>query len=306
MRHLRDDTVLILDGEVRVYRRERSKRWQAAEARELKVGTNIWPGYEPLYFAANHMPDFGSADIDIQRFFNASEVSSAFEIGLIDVAALTLDEAVMIADKGLDISVIAVMDVSYGADKVCITLTDFDVKDAKVAYEESALGGYFLSKFLEYSGSELKDFASPVSLPVDTHLEAIQQNTVNTFVTFEPFSTYLKAEGCQQVYNSSMDPDVIIDVLVLNNEQLAFGDVSREQVEALVKAWFWALSKVAATVRSDLYEGAWLAAPHIDGNYDTENGISIQSGFITLPKGPGLGVVPDLEHFGDPVASFGV
>jgi len=29
VRHLRDDTVLILDGEVRVYRRERSKRWQA-------------------------------------------------------------------------------------------------------------------------------------------------------------------------------------------------------------------------------------------------------------------------------------
>ena len=30
MRQLRDDTHLILDGEVRVYRRERSKRWQAA------------------------------------------------------------------------------------------------------------------------------------------------------------------------------------------------------------------------------------------------------------------------------------
>jgi hypothetical protein len=30
VRYLRDDTVLILDGEVRVYRRERSKRWQAA------------------------------------------------------------------------------------------------------------------------------------------------------------------------------------------------------------------------------------------------------------------------------------
>ena len=29
VRHLRDDTVLILDGEVRVYRRERSRRWQA-------------------------------------------------------------------------------------------------------------------------------------------------------------------------------------------------------------------------------------------------------------------------------------
>jgi integrase len=30
MRQLRDDTHLILDGEVRVYRRERSGRWQAA------------------------------------------------------------------------------------------------------------------------------------------------------------------------------------------------------------------------------------------------------------------------------------
>ena len=30
MRQLRDDTHLTLDGEVRVYRRERSKRWQAA------------------------------------------------------------------------------------------------------------------------------------------------------------------------------------------------------------------------------------------------------------------------------------
>lgn len=76
----------------------------------------------------------------------------------------------MIADKGLDISAIAVMDVSDGADKDCTTLTDFDVKDAKVAYEESALGGYFLSKFLEYSGSELKDVVSLVSLPVDLGL----------------------------------------------------------------------------------------------------------------------------------------
>ena len=30
MRQLRDDTHLVLDGEVRVYRRERSKRWQAS------------------------------------------------------------------------------------------------------------------------------------------------------------------------------------------------------------------------------------------------------------------------------------
>ena len=42
MRHLRDDTVLILDGEVRMYRRERSKRWQAAfsiDGKPIRIST---------------------------------------------------------------------------------------------------------------------------------------------------------------------------------------------------------------------------------------------------------------------------
>ena len=42
MRQLRDDTHLILDGEVRVYRRERSKRWQAAfsiDGHTIRVST---------------------------------------------------------------------------------------------------------------------------------------------------------------------------------------------------------------------------------------------------------------------------
>ena len=42
MRHLRDDTVLILDGEVRVYRRDRSRRWQAAfsiDGKAIRIST---------------------------------------------------------------------------------------------------------------------------------------------------------------------------------------------------------------------------------------------------------------------------
>ena len=39
MRQLRDDTHLVLDGEVRVYRRERSKRWQADYDRLKPQGT---------------------------------------------------------------------------------------------------------------------------------------------------------------------------------------------------------------------------------------------------------------------------
>ena len=65
-----------------------------------------------------------------------------------------------------------------------------------------------------------------------------------------------------------------------------------------------ACTHIGATVRADLLEGVWLAAPYIDGHYDEENGIRIEGGHISVPTGTGLGVYPDEALFGAPVASF--
>lgn len=65
-----------------------------------------------------------------------------------------------------------------------------------------------------------------------------------------------------------------------------------------------ACTHIGATVRPSLMEGAWLAAPYIEGHYDAENGIRIEGGHIVRPTGPGLGVVPDETLLGAPVASF--
>ena len=64
-----------------------------------------------------------------------------------------------------------------------------------------------------------------------------------------------------------------------------------------------ACTQIGATVRPDLLEGVWLAAPNIEGHYDPENGIAIEAGHIRRPPGPGLGVVPDENRFGAPVLS---
>ena len=61
---------------------------------------------------------------------------------------------------------------------------------------------------------------------------------------------------------------------------------------------------LGATVQPKLFEGAWLAQPYIEGNYDSRNGIVIKGGHIALPKGPGLGVVPDEGIFNKEIASF--
>ncbi len=62
---------------------------------------------------------------------------------------------------------------------------------------------------------------------------------------------------------------------------------------------------IGATVRPELSEGVWLAAPYIEQHYDETNGIDIVNGWIKVPQGPGLGVVPEPGVFGAPVASWG-
>jgi len=66
-----------------------------------------------------------------------------------------------------------------------------------------------------------------------------------------------------------------------------------------------ACTHIGATVQLHLMEGAWLAQPYLTGHYDSRSGVKIEGGHIRLPKGPGLGVVPDEGIFGAPVASFG-
>ena len=65
-----------------------------------------------------------------------------------------------------------------------------------------------------------------------------------------------------------------------------------------------ACTHIASTVKENLLEGTWLAAPYIEGNYDKDNGINIVQGHISVPEGPGLGVVIDETLFGPPIFSF--
>jgi len=65
-----------------------------------------------------------------------------------------------------------------------------------------------------------------------------------------------------------------------------------------------ACTHIGATVTPRLSEGVWIAAPYIDGHYDDKNGIEIKGGHIALPKGNGLGIIPDEAKFGPPIASF--
>jgi len=65
-----------------------------------------------------------------------------------------------------------------------------------------------------------------------------------------------------------------------------------------------ACTQIASTIQPKLLEGTWIAAPYIDGHYDDKHGIDVFDGHIAVPRGPGLGITPEDDYFGDPVESF--
>jgi len=62
---------------------------------------------------------------------------------------------------------------------------------------------------------------------------------------------------------------------------------------------------MGATVPDEFYEGTWISQPYQEPAYATVTPtVRAAGGHIAIPTGPGLGVVPDLGHWGDPVATF--
>lgn len=63
----------------------------------LRVGANVWPGYEPL-FLAESLGYYNGQNIEIITFPSSAEVMRAYRNQAIDVAAVTADEALQISE----------------------------------------------------------------------------------------------------------------------------------------------------------------------------------------------------------------
>lgn len=207
----------------------------------LIIGTNLWPGYEPLYFAVDKK--WITHDLAmISEFTSASLVSRAFEDGGLDVAAMTLDEAIRLNEK-IPLTIILITDISNGADAIMGNSkikSMQDLKGKKIGYEESALGSFFLRRALEKSNMKIEDVI-PVNVELDRHLEFFKNNKIDAIVTFEPIKSKLLDLGAIKIFDSSEIPNEILDVLVVRTEKLS---EIKEQVDMLIEKWFYAIDYI--------------------------------------------------------------
>lgn len=210
------------------------------EAEEpLLVGTNVWPGYEPLYLARN-LGLFGETEIKLVELTSATEVMRAFENRQLDVAALTLDEALRLAVRGVPLDVVMALDFSAGADAL-MSRPSVDsiaaLSGKRIGVETTATGALMLARALGSADMRSTD-VTIVPLAIDEHAKAYSEGRIDAIVTFEPVRTELLALGARELFSSREIAGEIVDVLVA---QKGLSQEERAHIEALMKAWDGAL-----------------------------------------------------------------
>jgi NitT/TauT family transport system substrate-binding protein len=209
-------------------------------AQALRLGTNVWPGYEPLYLAAEREHWRDRIGVRLVEYPSATEVIRAFRNRALEAAALTLDEVLTLREAEIPLKVIAVLDVSAGGD-VIVGKPDIgrfaDLRGRRVGVESTALGAFFLTRALELNGMTLDDIEA-VHLDVSAHLGAYREGRIDAAVTFEPVRTQLLNDGARELFSSREIPGEIVDVLVVHADIL---ESHEKPLRDLLGGWFRAL-----------------------------------------------------------------
>lgn len=205
----------------------------------LRIGANLWTGYETL-FLARDLGAFKGKPIRLIDFPSGTEEVRAYRNNEIDGAGLSIDQVITLADTQGDIRIIAIMDYSYGGDVILARpglTTMRDLKGKRIGVEATDLGAFFLGRALELNGMSPRDVQA-VSLELSDHEAAYKAGRVDAVVTFGPARINLLKAGAVPLFDSAMIPGEIVDTLAASTGAIADNP---ENLQALVTARFEAL-----------------------------------------------------------------
>lgn len=205
----------------------------------LRVGTNSWPGYEPLYLARSldYYPD---GTVQLINLPSTTEVTRAYRNGDLDVVAVTLDELLQLANTRPGMRAILVTNISAGGDAILgrAPATGLqDLRGKRIGVEASALGAYFLTRALQLADLAVSD-VQVVPLSIAEQESAFRSGSIDAVVTFDPVRSKLLQAGAVSLFDSRQLPGEIVDVLAVDGALLT---ERRADLEGLLQGWFKAV-----------------------------------------------------------------
>lgn len=216
---------------------------QAAERTDFRVAWSIYVGWMPWDYAdrsgiLKKWADKYDIEIELTQVNDYVESIIQFTAGTFDGVVLTNMDALSIpAGSGVDTTALIVGDFSNGNDGLVVkgdlALSGFAGRTVNLV--ELSVSHYLLARALESVSLQEKDLTVVNTSDADM-VAAFATGDVEAAVTWNPLlSTILEEPGAALLYDSSMIPGEIIDMLAVNTETLADNP---KLGKALVGAWY--------------------------------------------------------------------
>ena len=207
--------------------------------RPLRIGLAIWPVYE-IAVLARSLGQLDSKRVQLLDYGTVAEALRAYRNGVVDGVALTTSYVIELLALSSNDRIVLVIDVSKGGDALVASPAIRDIsqlKGRRVAVESGSLGSLVLSRALEYGGLAKTDI-HVVPVDISGQQAAFSSGVVDAVVTYEPLRSALVARGGHDIFNSSMMPNEIMDVLLVRESATR---ERKDEIEHLSEAWFQAL-----------------------------------------------------------------
>jgi NitT/TauT family transport system substrate-binding protein len=230
---------------------------QAQTRTDFSVAWSIYVGWMPWGYAADtgivdRWADRYGLSITVTQFNDYVESINQYTVGAFDAVTITNMDALSIpAAGGVDTTALILGDFSAGNDVVFLkdATSLADIRGRSVNLVEFSVSHYLLARALDSVGLTERDVRVVNTADPDM-VAAFQTADVTALVTWNPMVSEIAAlPGAVPVFDSSMIPGEIIDMLVVNTDVLAANpDFGR----ALVGIWYETVSLMV----SDTPEGA--------------------------------------------------
>jgi NitT/TauT family transport system substrate-binding protein len=216
-------------------------------AEPLRIGAQVFPGYE-FVFLARALGLLPQEQVRLIDTPTASASIRALATGALDGACLTLDEVLTARERGIPLTVVAVVDVSVGADAVLALpgiANPAALRGRRLAVEQTAVGAVMLDAVLKRAGLKVTD-VTVRQVAMDNQEAEYLAGRVDAVITYEPVKSRLLRQGASAIYSSAEIAGRIVDVIAIRQELLK---PRAEAVRALVQAHFRALDRYVAEPR---------------------------------------------------------
>lgn len=208
----------------------------------LRVGHISWPGYEALSLASAK-DLYKNINVKIERPSNNAEILLALEHDIIDVAAVSLNEAVELQShlKG-KIVIIAVLDVSHGGDVIIAQKGIKEVsglKNMRLGMEPSSFGAYFVSRAIDLYPDLKLNQIKIIPLTIDQHYDQFIADKIDAVATYEPIKSKILKHKGHVIFDSTRIPNEIFDVLITKT---SFAEREENRLTELLNGYFKAVT----------------------------------------------------------------